>query len=714
MTAMDFSGVIELDSSDFVGGVEDATEATEDLEDSAENVSESFVDINSKGLIAGAGMATAGAGAQGLLDGTRDVRTELGFAAETFGTTQDEMVDLVDSLADGTLEFDDAADAVGNWVSQGVDNQDDLQELVETSDLIADATGTSADVISGRLAPVMASFGEEAEDVADIQDDFTVAIQETLLDADELPRLLERSSDEMEEMGLGTDDAIGLIAEFQEETGLAGRELRTELNQALNDADGDLDAFIENTDLSESALEDWEKRIEESEGATQRYADVTEENTTLMDDMRQTVRGTTAQVGNMLAPVNAAAPAMMGLGGAASFLSAINVGMLVPSLTGVAAALTPLLPIILPLVAIAAVLAAAWKTNFLDIQGVTDDVIDGIRNVIEGFIEWLEPFWDAFTAALSGDWDEALESWETGIENTVDIITGVVSDFVETIKTTVTEGWDDLVSWITDIGADDIEDAFHTIGSAIRTVVLTYFKIYGTLWNVVTDGIDALVTYFKEDAKDDLKEGITAAFDALVDAGRAALEALTPTDGVIVDIITDIVDYLIHEAPGLVADAIEAVIDVVMAAFTGLYDGLIGNSLIPDLLDDIISEITDWDIVGAFTDKLDGVKDAFNNVKDTIVGNSIVPEMVDDVGAEFERMNAEVDTNLGTFEQSVDAVTTPPDSPDNTGSNGRGPVVEIHNLQIDAQDRQAGRNAADAFAKELHRAFRSQGLDRNV
>lgn len=833
MTAMDFSGVIDLDSSGFVGGIEEATEATEDLEDSAQGVSESFIDIDSSGVIAGAGMATAGAGAQGLLDSTQDVRTQLGFAAETMGVTQDELTEMASSMADGTFEFDEAAETMSDWIAQGVDTEEQLRELTETSDLMADATGTTADVISGELAPIMASFGDDATDVAELQDEFTIAVQETLLEGDELTRLLQRSSDEMSEMGLSTDESIGLITTFQEETGLAGKELRTELNQALNDADGDFDAFIENTELSEGALEDWEERVDESEGAAQRYADVTDTNTSLMDDLREGFRGATAQAGNMLAPVNAAAPAMMGLGGAASFLSAVNVGMLVPSFGAMVAAITPLLPVILPLIAVAGALALAWKKDIGGIQDLVADFAADVEWAVGQVIQFIERLTDIAQTALSGDFAGAFEDAKRLVSDILEDIVPIIRDsvisainwlredapgllisaartavttYIDIWRTIITDilpvvidglmsaiGWlrdevpgllisaartaisayigiwrtilTDLppiirdgvtsaIHWVRDNGPGLIEDAFHAIGSSIRTSLLAMWGAGGTVRTLVTDGIVAVASYLKNDAPGDLKAAITAAFDALVAAGQAALEALTPTDGVIVQIIGDIASFIKNDAPGILTGALDFVIEAVMAAFTGLYEGLIGKSLIPDMFWDIYDWIRQTgamlveNAVGVVTDAIfdalptvsemkdagaglvdaivDGIKSSPDAVKDAVSGvvgeaRDMLPfspakegplSDIDQSGEALpETFAAGIET---TADAPVDATETmaahaTPRVPTggSAGTRDGGKQITVNIRKIVTED-------ADSFADDLHRALRAQNFDRSI
>jgi len=150
------------------------------------------------------------------------MRDELGRAGVAADLTQDEMVDLATSLSDGTFDTEDAAGALGALAEQGVDTEDELSELASTADAVADATGESATTVAEDLGPAMAAVGDDIGDMDDIADGVVATINETNLEFGDFTRTIERSREELNEMGLSTDETAALMGEFAEETGLSG------------------------------------------------------------------------------------------------------------------------------------------------------------------------------------------------------------------------------------------------------------------------------------------------------------------------------------------------------------------------------------------------------------------------------------------------------------------------------------------------------------
>ena len=389
MSDFELSGLVDFDVSELTGGTEDATDSLEGLADESDDASESLFEIDAAGAAAGGALAGLGAGMQKAMDDTQDLREELNRAGQAAGFTQDEMVDLATGLSDATFSTEDATGALGALAEQGVDTEAELKALAETSDDIADATGESATVVAEDLGPAMAAVGDDISEMDEIADGVVATINETNLEFNDFTRTVERSREELNEMGLSTDETATLMGEFAEETGLSGQELRREFSSDLEDADGDLAAFADSTGLNIDNQADLQAALEDSQGATDSYSDAVSENTTLMDELRVGVSDATLQFADMLGPVSAAAPALQGLGVAAITLSTINFSAVVPSLAAVSAAAAPITAVVLGLAAAAAILWKAWESNFLGIQNVTEDVFGALTDGIEWYLGFI-------------------------------------------------------------------------------------------------------------------------------------------------------------------------------------------------------------------------------------------------------------------------------------------------------------------------------------
>lgn len=371
----DLAASLELDASDFVSGAEDAGDASADLGQESEDTSDSLFELDAGGAAAGATLAGLGAAVQGVLDETQELRTSLDRTATTMGISSDEANRLVREMTDATLSHEDAAAAMDQFAQLGVESEEQMEEMVTSADDLADATGTSAESIATNLAPAVNALDGDLDALSESTDAFTLAARNSALDVEDLGSTIERLNFEhLQEMGIGTEEVTGLITQFAEETGFSGRQLRSNFNAAVEEADGDLDALTEGLGLSEDALGEWEQQLEDAEGITQEHAAAVAENTTFMDDMRASFDDVMLAAGGLLAPVDALAPALMGLGGALTMVSAINFGAVIPSIKGVAAALwaSGIAPVLLAIGGAAVLLWAAWETNFGNIQDHTE------------------------------------------------------------------------------------------------------------------------------------------------------------------------------------------------------------------------------------------------------------------------------------------------------------------------------------------------------
>lgn len=201
------------------------------------------------------------------------------------------------------------------------------------------------------------------------------------------------------------------------------------------------------------------------------------------------------------------------------------------------------------------------------------------------------------------------------------------------------------ISWLRENGPGLMKRAFELVGTSLRETALLFLGAHGALMSLFRDFATFAVDYLKTDAKGDLTTAIEEAFDALVTAGEAVLKALTPPDGIIAQIMGDIRDYLRNEAASDLKAAAEFLFDVVIAAAEGLYDGLIGNSIIPEMLADVISAVRNWDLPGAIRNKVDDAlgeaEDFASDFKDA--GKDLLDTFIDGIKSKTNAVGRAVD-----------------------------------------------------------------------
>lgn len=453
---------LTLDSSGYVGGVDEATDAQEELDQSSGAVSDSLIDVDPAGVAAGAAIAGLGATITGVVQDTQDLRTSLNETAVDMDITGDEANALARDIADVTFPVEDATATMASLSDQGVETEEDMREIAGAADLIADATGTSAESVAENLGPAMRALGDDLEDMEEVADAVTLAVQNSTLETEDFAGVIERSSEELQEMNVDTEEAAGLIAAYAEETGKSGRQLRRDFSRAMREADGDMKAFMESTGLSEEQLAEFDEELAEGGNIAEEYAGAQNETITTMDRLQHGFDEARLAAGGMLGPVEAAGPALMGLGGTLSTVSAINFGMVIPSLTGVVAAAAPLLPLLIPLAAAVVGVGAAWRAGWIDpVETVTwlaDRAGDALGWVADQVMWVADKVWEFYPPIIVARrvWEENL----FGIQDTVGAVTGAIGAAIDWVVDKVNQipgvniGGDDV-----DVDEDAVEEA---------------------------------------------------------------------------------------------------------------------------------------------------------------------------------------------------------------------------------------------------------------
>lgn len=439
--AYDLSGILELDAGDFTSGAEEAADASAEVADTAGDAESSLWDLEPAGVAAGGALAGIGTGAQGLLDDTREMRTSLDRMAQTLGISSDEAQEMARSMSDATFPIEEATAAMDD-LSSMLDDPEEMEEVAMAADDIADATGTSADAVTSELAPAVNALDGDLDAITESADAFTYAARNTQLEVEDIGSTMERLDfEEIEDMGLQAEEVTGLIAQFGDETGYSGRQLRSNFNAAVREADGDLDELLGELDLGEDALEDWSEEIEEAEGITEDHAEAVEDNVSTMDRIRAATDDAKLAMADYLGPLDAAAPALQAVGITAMAMSTINFSMVIPSIIGIMTALTPLLPILLGLGAIITAVAVAHKRGWIDIHEIASEAIGIVTSGVESLVGVIDSAFDTISYILF-EWDPR----DTLSEKRDDVL-GVFGDIRDGTEQRIEDG----IEWVTNV-----------------------------------------------------------------------------------------------------------------------------------------------------------------------------------------------------------------------------------------------------------------------
>ena len=441
MSEFELEGLLAMDAGDYVSGVDDAVGASEDLTDSTEATSDSLFDIDPAGVAAGGALAGLGTAMQSVLDQTQEMNETLGRTSVSMGLTADETRDLATEMSDASFPIDDVVGAMDELAQIGVDSEEEMREVALAADNLADATGSSATEISQELAPAVKALDGDLSAITEDTDAFTSAVRDTGLEMSDVSSTIERLDfEQIEEMGLSAADTAEIIGKFGEESGFTGRQLRSNFGQAVEEADGDTEALIEELGLGEEAMASLADETAAGTSMTDEYANAANDSLTTMDSLRSSFDDIRLQASGMLGPLDAAAPAMQGLGIAAIALSTINFGAVIPSIAGVVTAAIPLLPILLPLAGLIAGFGALWHSGWIDpvetvtwLAGRAGDGVEWLTGRLAGARDMVERFYPPIRIAREV-WDNNLFGIQDTTEAVIDSVTNSIDWLIEKVN----------------------------------------------------------------------------------------------------------------------------------------------------------------------------------------------------------------------------------------------------------------------------------------
>lgn len=561
---------IELDASGYSEGADEAVDAALDIGNATDDASESLLNIDRRGVAAGGALAGLGTAMQAMLDDTQELRESLGRTAASTELTTDEMTGLARSLNDATFPIEDATATLDALSQQGVETEAELERLALASDTLADATGTSAESIASDLGPAVRGLDGDLNALETSADTFTVAIRNSTLEADDLGRVLERSSTELKEMGVQSDEAAQMVAAYADATGKSGRQAARDFSSAVRDADGDTEALKNELGLTEEQVAAFSGELEENRGTTERHAAAANDSLTAMDSLRAGFDSTRLALGNYLGPVSAAAPALQGLGVAAIALSTINFGALAPSFAAVSAAS---LPVTAPLLAIGgalgviggAVAALAWKNDWIDPMETAGwaaeragDGMAWLRERLDDGVDAVRRFYPPIRLAR-----EVYERNLFGIADIVDNVFSFIGDSVDWLVEKI-----DTIPGV-EIGEDDVdvdEDAIEDEAS---------------------NGGDAAVRGLEDADYGGAGEQAGTSFSEGLEAGIADRFSLRDAESLVEERLPELQAKMDEEGQLLGEEAAE------FAALQDAQDAIDGDGEITDLDSDIVADLVE-------------------------------------------------------------------------------------------------------------------------
>lgn len=270
--------------------------------------------------VTGAAFTAVGAAGLKFASDARNVNATLGSTAITLGVTTKELRNLLLATTNATFPVKSVAATFDILTRAGVRNTDELQKSANAFDALADATGSSAEVVAEQLIPVFRAFGQELPRTSKEMDKFTWLTKNTTVDLGEFTTTVSRLAPEMQQAGISMDDAVISLAALNAK-GIVGRKAIMELGEAVKRASENNTNLATELGLTSEELVRYESELSNSTGLTDKHGEALNKQVGFMEKVKQKFSELTLVAGSFLEPLEPILAAMTALGPVMIFLS---------------------------------------------------------------------------------------------------------------------------------------------------------------------------------------------------------------------------------------------------------------------------------------------------------------------------------------------------------------------------------------------------------
>jgi len=433
--------------------------------------------------VTAAGVAL-GAGLMKLTGRSHELNEGIRSTAAITGETEEELRDMTIALSDATLSNDDVVASMERLVQKGFETKEEFEAMIPVFDDFADATGKDIVESIDLFDNVLGALGIPLEDAGQHIDTMTHIVERTDIPLGTLQRNLARVPEELQALEFGMEEAAAGIEYFRDQ-GYSGQEAVREFRRAVEESEGDMEAFMEITGMTSEEFEKYQEEIAGAEGLTQELADINNQSLGIWDNLKARLDDAMLSFGTYLEPVKDAGPLMMALGPAIKGVSmakgafATASGIAATAARGFGLAVRFALgPVGLIITAIGLAVTAGWY-----LYNNWDEVAEFVTDLWQKFSDWFMELWDGITAFILGWWDAYWGFWQSSWEGLREWFYGL---------------WNGITGWLTDslnevAGIwertwERISNFFSGIWEGIRD---TFFGI----WNALISGLESGINF---------------------------------------------------------------------------------------------------------------------------------------------------------------------------------------------------------------------------
>lgn len=351
------------------------------------------------------GLAFTALGAAGLaiIQSTKKMNAALGVTALGLGITTAEMRKLALETTNVTFPLKEVTATFDLLTRAGVRDIEVLKSTATAFDTLGDAINVPASVVTEKLIPTMKTFNVTATEMAKKTDSLTYLFRNTTVSLDDFNRMVGYVTPEIVAMGLTTEDMIAILAEL-EERGYSGEVMTRAFRSAVTLATKEQIPLNEALSISTETIEAYKEELKGATGMTQEYADVANEQYTLIDKLKQKWSELTLGASSFLEPLE---PILMGMTAMGPMMMALSTSAGVGAVrwaAHTAALIAHKIAMLASAIAIKAVTVAQWLWNVAMTANPIGLIVAGIAALI-AVVVLLVKNWDKVTAFFKRLWE---------------------------------------------------------------------------------------------------------------------------------------------------------------------------------------------------------------------------------------------------------------------------------------------------------------------
>ncbi|MBT9164027.1 MAG: hypothetical protein DDT23_00016 [candidate division WS2 bacterium] len=401
----------------------DKTAFDSDMKNLDAQVKTSMKKLQTAFKVGGAAITAMGAAGLKFVSDARVMNAQLGQTALILGITTKEIRDLALATADVSFPIKSVADTFELLSRAGVKNTEDMKANAKAFDALADATGSSAEVIAGMLIPAFRVFGKELPKTSKELDIFTWLSRETTVNLGDFSGMLTRLAPQMIEAGISMEDAVIALAAL-EERGITGRAAMRELNEAIGESVERNISLHQALGITTEEVGRYNQQISESVGITDKYAAIADKQFGIMDKLKHAWSELTFAAGSFLTPLEPILTAMTALGPVMMFFGTATAAATIKTIKHTAALIAKKVALTASTVAIKAATAAQWLWNAAMTANPIGIVIAGIAALIAAII-LIAKNWDWIREKTINVWERLMIFFRGIVERIGGIFAGL-------------------------------------------------------------------------------------------------------------------------------------------------------------------------------------------------------------------------------------------------------------------------------------------------